>query len=156
MRYETIIIGGGLTGLLSGIMLAERGKRVAIISAGQSALHFSSGSFELFNGENDPIKGINTLPEEHPYKKIGVDNVERYAEMVVDIFKRAGVKCSGDKNRNHYRITPIGTIKPAWLTLDDYATFDSADTICWRRVALVNFDGYLDFYPKFLESGLAR
>lgn len=26
----------------------------------------------------------------------------------------------------------------------------------WRRVALVNFDGYLDFYPKFLESGFAN
>ena len=47
MNFDTIIIGGGLTGLTAAIASAERGERTAIISAGQSALHFSSGSFEL-------------------------------------------------------------------------------------------------------------
>lgn len=152
MKYETIIIGGGLSGLLSGISLAERGHKVAIISAGQSALHFSSGSFELFASAENPLQGIAALPEEHPYRKIGLEAVEHYADAVIDIFARAGVRCSGDKSRNHYRITPIGMIKSAWLTLDDYATFDSETELPWRRVALVNFDGYIDFYPKFLES----
>lgn len=156
MKYETIIIGGGLSGLLSGIALAEQGKKVAIISAGQSALHFSSGSFELFDGAENPLEGIAALAEEHPYKKIGVEAVERYADAVMGIFSRAGIKCSGDKRRNHFRITPIGMVKSAWLTLDDYATFDSAEKMPWRRVALVNFDGYIDFYPKFLESGFAK
>lgn len=156
MRYETIIIGGGLSGLLSGISLAERGKKVAIISAGQSALHFSSGSFELYDGAENPLEGIAALSDQHPYKKIGVEAVSLYADSVKDIFMRAGIKCSGDKSRNHYRITPIGMIKSAWLTLDDYAILDSAETLPWRRVALVNFDGYLDFYPKFLESCFAK
>lgn len=155
MKYETIIIGGGLSGLLSGIALAEQGKKVVIISAGQSALHFSSGSFELYNAEN-PMQGIESLPEEHPYKKIGLESVGRYADLAVDIFTRAGVKLSGDKNRNHYRITPIGMFKPAWLTIDDYAVFESSENLSWKRVALVNFDGYIDFYPKFLESSFAK
>lgn len=156
MKYETIIIGGGLSGLLSGISLAERGHKVAIISAGQSALHFSSGSFELFDSAENPLQGIASLSEEHPYRKIGLEAVEYYADAVKEIFARAGVKCSGDKSRNHYRITPIGMIKSAWLTLDDYATFDSAEELPWRRVALVNFEGYIDFYPKFLESCFAK
>ena len=155
MKYETIIIGGGLTGLLSGIALAEQGKKVAIISAGQSALHFSSGSFELFNSE-DPMQGIAALPENHPYKKVGLESVGRYADEVVDIFARAGVKVSGNKNRNHYRITPIGMVKSAWLTIDDYATFETPESMPWKRVALVNFDGYIDFYPNFLESSFAK
>ncbi len=156
MKYDTIIIGGGLSGLLSGMTLALRGQNVAIVSAGQSALHFSSGSFELYGESENPLEGIARLPEEHPYRKIGLERVEKYAEQVKSLFASAGVKCSGSATRNHYRLTPIGMMKSAWLTLDDYAQFDNEATMPWKRVALVNFDGYLDFYPNFLESGFAK
>lgn len=156
MRYETIIIGGGLSGLLCGISLAARGRRVAIISAGQSALHFCSGSFELYGKCKKPLEGIATLPDEHPYKKIGIEKVAAYAEQVKDIFTEAGIRCTGNAEQNHYCLTPIGVLKPVWLTLNDYARFDAPDRIPWRKVALVNFDGYLDFYPQFIANGLAK
>jgi len=47
MKFQTIIIGGGLSGLIAGIKLLKAGRKVAIISSGQSALHFCSGSFEI-------------------------------------------------------------------------------------------------------------
>lgn len=40
MKFDTIIIGGGLSGLTAAITAAEQGQHVAIISSGQSALHF--------------------------------------------------------------------------------------------------------------------
>ena len=45
MRYDTIIIGGGLSGLTAGITLAKAGQKVCIVSAGQSSLHFHSTSW---------------------------------------------------------------------------------------------------------------
>ena len=47
MKFDVIIIGGGLSGLTAGIALAEAGKEVALVSAGQNSLHFGSGSFDL-------------------------------------------------------------------------------------------------------------
>ena len=77
MKFDTVIIGGGLSGLACGIRLQKKGVKCAVISAGQSALHFSSGSFELLNRLPDgtavenPVEAVAKLEASHPYKKIG-------------------------------------------------------------------------------------
>lgn len=156
MRYETIIIGGGLSALVSGIALAKEGKRVAIISSGQSALHFSSGSMELCSLGENPIEAISKLDADHPYSVLGIERVAESLKQGRAILEQAGVKLRGSMDRNHYRLTPIGQFKPAWLTIDDYVSVPSLDEMPWRKVLLVNFDGYLDFFPKFIASGLAK
>lgn len=65
-----------------------------------------------------------------------------------------GVRTTGDAKANHYRITPMGAVKPAWLTIEDYASLAEADKLPWKKVALVNIIGYLDFPTKFIAAGL--
>ncbi len=52
MKFDVIVMGGGLSGLTAGIALAEAGKNVALVSAGQSTLHFGSGSLDLLGTDN--------------------------------------------------------------------------------------------------------
>ena len=67
MRFDTIIIGGGLSGLVAGIELVRKGQKCLMVSSGQSALHFFSGSFELCSKDENPLKAIAALDAAHPY-----------------------------------------------------------------------------------------
>lgn len=160
MKFETAIIGGGLSGLLSGIKLAKAGKKVAVVAAGQSTLHYCSGSFDLLGYEHDgkevtnPIEAISRLETSHPYSKVG--EVLPLAEEAVELFEEAGIKVKGNAAHNHYRITPMGVAKPTWLTLDDYFITQSTTTLPYKKVLLGNIVGFLDFPVDFLTDGLEK
>lgn len=165
MRYDSVIIGGGLSGLVCGLRLVQAGKRCAIISSGQSALHFSSGSFDLLSALPDgeavtsPVEGVKVLAEqneEHPYVKMGVERFAALAAEAVATLQGAGVEVEGDVAKNHYRLTPMGTLKPTWLTLSGYVRSESAEALPYKSVLLLNAEGFLDFYAQFISDELRK
>ena len=158
MRFDTIIMGGGLSGLTAGIALAKAGQDVAIVSKGQSTLHFGSGSLELLGRDNDgndvfkPLEAIAKLDDCHPYKKVG--NVEQLAREAQQLLAQAGIETTGSAQANHWRLSPIGALKPAWLSLNGMATVDDCDKLPWRKVAVLNVMNYLDFPTTLLKASL--
>ncbi len=165
MKFDTVIIGGGLAGLTCGIRLAKAGKRCAIISSGQSALHFSSGSLDLLNALPDgsevdnpmeAVKQLIAMVPEHPYAKIGAERFGILAKEAEELLNQAGVATEGEAVKNHYRLTPVGVLKRTWLTFKGYVTTDSAEALKWKRVALFNAEGFLDFYTQFLSDEMRK
>ena len=165
MRFDTVIIGGGLAGMACGIRLAQAGQRCAIVSQGQSAIHFSSGSFDLLGrlpgGEavSDPVAGMAALAEccpSHPYAVIGAENCARYAQEAPGLLREAGIRVAGDCRRNHFRITPMGKAKATWLSIDGYLTTPQVGEFPFKRVCIVNIEGFLDFYPEFIAEELRK
>lgn len=156
MKFDTIIIGGGLSGLVTGISLSKKGQKCLIISSGQSALHFFSGSFELYGGGEKPLEAMSKLEQDHPFSKLGVDTIKTLAEEIPSFFQEMNISLVGSVERNHYRITPLGVLKPAWLTLDEYARVEDPKQMPWKKVAIFNVEGFLDFQTSFLASGLAK
>ncbi|MCQ2287590.1 MAG: anaerobic glycerol-3-phosphate dehydrogenase subunit B [Muribaculaceae bacterium] len=159
MKFNTVIMGGGLSGLTCGIALAKAGQKVAVVATGQSSLHFGSGSLDLLGYDaqgavvTNPVEAIKALPESHPYNKVG--DVAAAAAQAQTLLAEAGIKVNGRATANHNRLTPIGAVKPAWLTLDEYLTFDGDKLQC-KKVALMNIIGYLDFPTKFIAEGLRK
>ena len=93
MKFDTVIIGGGLASLVAGIRLQNGQRSTAIVSTGQNALHFFSGSFE---------------------------SMEEAGEEMADLFGEAGI---GLHYRPGYRLMPMGTFAPSALSLDDISLF---------------------------------
>lgn len=162
MKFDTVIIGGGLAGLVTGLKLQTAGKNCAIVSTGQSALHFWSGSFELLGRTIDgvdvesPIDILPSLPSKHPYSVIGVDKTIQYAEKTKDFLKQFGVSLTGSHLKNSYRITPSGDKKPAWLTFSDFETLESKNSKIGNKALIVNILGFLDFNTAFLAESFTK
>lgn len=161
MKFDTVIIGGGLSGLVCGIRLSQLGQRCVIISSGQSALHFSSGSFDLLNTLPDgsivdnPIESVKNLIEQapiHPYAKLGKDKFSDIAFRAESFFNDIGIPVQGSARENHYRVTPMGNLKSTWLSLEGFASSENKDKLPWKRVAIFNIVGFLDFYPQFIAD----
>ena len=96
MKFDCVIIGGGLAGLTAGLKLQSRGLDTAIMSTGQNALHFFSGSFE---------------------------SMEDAPEDVLEMFSAAGIQLHYEKG---VRLMPLGTIRNAALSLSDIDLFPAA------------------------------
>ena len=162
MRFDTIIIGGGLAGLVCGIKLQKAGQKCAIVSAGQSAMHFSSGTFDLLGRLPDgtevesPLEAMASLPAEHPYSILGVEKVAEYAAQAKEFFADCGIKVNGDASRNSWRVTPTGERKAAWLTLGDFTPPASREEKIGNKALIINILGYLDFNTKFLADSFEK
>lgn len=158
MKFDTIIIGGGLSGLVCGIKLQKAGRKCAVISAGQSALHFSSGTFDILDRDQNgstvssPLTAMKALGESHPYSKIGGDKAASYAAGIKEFFSGCGIELGGDVSRNRYRVTPTGEFAPACLSLKDFVLWDSCCSVPASRVLIINIFGYLDFNTKFIAE----
>lgn len=161
MKFDYIIIGGGLCGLMAGIRLAENGKKTAIISSGQSALHFCAGSFGLLGNVDGnvitrPIEAIADLPENHPYSLVGKDNVKRIADLTPDVLAKAGINVIGNAEENHYTLTPFGVKRPSWLSFQGYTSFDNLNEMPFKECTIIAIKGFLEGYPSFIADNMEK
>lgn len=162
MNFDTIVIGGGLAGLTAAIKLAGRSHKTAVVSTGQSTMHFNSGSLGLmgFDASHHPVEdfaaAIAALPTEHPYPKIGAADIPGLMSECRALLSDCGICMTGSDTANSHRITPLGIARPAWLTLDGMLTLEALEALPGKNVAIAGIAGFLDFYPRFLAAGLTR
>ena len=94
MKFDTVITGGGLAGLIAGISLQKEGRSTAIVSSGQNSLHFFSGTFE---------------------------SMKEAPARLLEIFSEAGIRVG---YTDGVRLMPMGTFKESALSLDDISLFE--------------------------------
>ena len=167
MKFDTIIIGGGLAGLTCGLRLAKAKKKVAVVSGGLNSQNFASGSIDLlgFLGSKpvtEPFDAINELiasdtAKAHPYTKTGIKIVRDAIDFLAEETAAQGLELFRDGGRNHFKITPLGALRPTYLSQRSIWHERLAGTLrSISRVAILGFDGYRDFHPAITAANLRR
>ncbi|MDH2999808.1 anaerobic glycerol-3-phosphate dehydrogenase subunit B [Chelonobacter oris] len=166
MKFDTLIIGGGLAGLTCGIRLQQSGQRCAIISNGQSALDFSSGSFDLLSQAENGIAitniadGLQQLAQQqpfHPYSLIGTETVLQKAAEFERLATTLALNVKQGGKHNHLRLTPLGALRPTWLSPNSVPTFaDPLQPLALKKVAVLGIEGFNDFQPELLCENLKQ
>ncbi len=166
MNFDCIIIGGGISGLTCGIKCVKEGLSCAIISAGMSALHFSSGSIDLLGylpGQKlvrNPFDSLNnfiaTHPD-HPYSKCGQDTIEDALLFFKDEVAQKGIELFDNGKNNHFHVTTLGTLKPTFLSQKSVFNENIKNTFSQKtKIAIITVDGFRDFYPTLTAGNLKK
>ncbi|MGR6980478.1 glycerol-3-phosphate dehydrogenase subunit GlpB [Testudinibacter sp. P27/CKL/0425] len=170
MKFDSLIIGGGLAGLLCGIRLQQGGQRCAIVSNGQSALDFSSGSFDflsLSNQNGEPIsdftRALTQLAQqqpEHPYSLLGHETVLSKLSVFEQLAGGLQLNLKQGGKQNHLRLTPLGSLRPTWLSPRSVPTFAAepaqSAVLSAKKVAVLGIEGFNDFQPELLCENMQR
>lgn len=155
MKFDSIVIGGGMAGLSAALRLAEAGQKTLLMASGQSALHFSSGSVDLLESDGDPraaLPAFMAAHPDHPYSKVGMQNIEGCLADLQRHCAEEGLPLMRQEH-NHHRLTPIGTLKSTWLSPDTCACVTDAPAP--DAILLATLEGFRDFHPALAAANLA-
>jgi len=145
--YDAVIIGGGISGMMAAITLAGRGKRVAVVSKGDPVCCFSTGCVDVLADGENPLKGIRSLPEHHPYHLVGETGIAEALELFRGIMSEEGLPYVGDVHANRKVLTSLGRSKVTCL-VPETMEFGGVDP--HESFHILSFHKMKDFYPQYI------
>lgn len=160
--HEVVIVGAGITGLVTGVMLATRGRDVAIVEAGEVAelaTGSNTGKVSLLQGST-----LSTLRRHHSASLVRayVDANRDGAEWLAGFARDAGI---GMTERTAYSYTAsrsgVDTVEREIAAgreagLDVRRADDTELDLPFPAVAAAALDGQLAVDPVALADALAR
>ncbi|MBW2557283.1 MAG: anaerobic glycerol-3-phosphate dehydrogenase subunit B [Deltaproteobacteria bacterium] len=147
--YDVVIIGGGMSGMMAAVALADMGRKVAVVSRGDPVCCLSTGCIDVLAAGNDPLEGIGSLPDNHPYRLVGEDTLKASLEMFRTVMSEERGAYVGDVHANRRILTPLGRHKITCLVP---VTMEFADFHSDEYIHVISFNEMKDFYPNYITS----
>jgi glycerol-3-phosphate dehydrogenase subunit B len=154
IRDDVLVVGGGLAGMTAALAAAREGASVRVVTDSESTLQQASGLVDVLgyptpHGDADdesnaspvanPFDAIDDLPEDHPYRLVGVDALRGGLEVFDDA---TGDLYRGEHTERNALVPTVGgTVKPTARYPASVAPGLASDD---RTMLLVGFEGDTD------------
>ena len=149
---DVIVIGGGLAGLMAAAVAANRGQKVALLTYGSGSLPLASGAIDFLNAKA-PDAAIKNLPAHHPYKKIGLKNIDAAAKFFCEVAAQYNLPYNGRLSAQIPIVTAIGTLKYSALVPE---SMDASKLIDKKKIYVAGVKGLKDFYAAMIADNLKK
>jgi glycerol-3-phosphate dehydrogenase subunit B len=151
IEYDVIVIGAGVAGLTAGAFLAGQGLNVAVVTAGEPTACLSTGCIDVCSQDEDPLRGIAKLPDEHPFHLMTAAAICQALSDFQQIVTDRAVPYAGGPEKNHRVLSAIGTFKTTCLVP---VTMQASPQSTDEKIHIITFAGLKDFYPGYIISRL--
>lgn len=158
MTTHVVVVGAGLTGLVSAIRLREAGAEVSLVTKGIGGFQLGQGTIDVLGYAPQPVTGpvLDALPEfvghnpYHPYAILGADavrvGVDYLRTLIPDLI-------AGDLGHNYFLPTPVGALRPTALPQPSMVAGECVDG---KKMLFVGLRQLKDFWPELIAGNLAR
>jgi glycerol-3-phosphate dehydrogenase subunit B len=153
LMHDVVVIGGGISGLMASIYLADKGFKTALISRGDPVCCLSTGCIDVLSANAAPLDGFSGLPDKHPYHLVGKKGVEDACRLFKEIMSESPIPYVGSIRKNREVLTSIGTFKNTCLVPQTMAASLGSRE---EYVHVISFNGIKDFYPSYITSKLSN
>jgi anaerobic glycerol-3-phosphate dehydrogenase B subunit len=162
-RYEVMVIGAGLAGLVAGWQAAGRGLRTLVMAKGWGATHWHAGCIDVLGygspGDENPVENPAGAVEQlisqnpgHPYAIAGLEALAESLEAFKALCAQAGYPLRGSLESNWLLPSALGTARPTCLAPE---TMVAGDLRRRDPMLLVGFEQLLDFFPELAAENLS-
>lgn len=143
--YDTVVIGQGLTGLLTAIYAKQNGQKTALVTKGTGKLLQSTGVMDFIPGKQADIRQW----AEHVNYTVNTDRLQSAVNRFRSLMNEINLPYRGSLSENVPLITGAGYLKWTALYPEVMKPVPANGT-----VVIIGFDELTDFVPEYVKANL--
>ncbi len=155
---RAVVVGAGMSGLISAIRLRQAGMDVTLVTKGIGGIQLGQGTVDVLGYVpervlDDPLAAVTAYGQshpDHPYATLSTDDVRAGAEFLRELLPGMFV---GDLSRNYLLPTAIGALRPTALP---QASMVEGECTPGKKMVFVGLRQLKDFWPELIAGNVAR